>query len=463
MPINKTLVLSLVFGLAAMIASPAGAAPGDAIPTGEPFKGRVLLEGLESPWGMIWGPGGQLWITERQGKRVIEVDPQTGQKTTLATIDEVHIGPQHEGLLGLALAPDFDRSGWVYVTYTYMDGQAEKHKVVRLRYNAKNKKLENPETILEGLPSGDDHQGGRLVFGPDGQLYFSKGELGHNQGANRCKPNEAQRLPTQAEVDARDWSAYVGKVLRLSPDGGIPADNPVINGVRSHIYTYGHRNPQGLVFVGDQLFEVEHGPSTDDELNRLIPGGNYGWPNVAGFIDDQAYAYINWSAIDVCPKMADDVYLPDKFPRTRESEFKAPDFVPPVKTFYTAPTGYSFLDPKFGELAYLGYATIAPSSVAYYPADGPVKAWRNSLLVSTLKNGAVYRVPLAGDMLHAQGDLIKMFSSQNRYRQVLVSPDAKTIYVITDNNGNVIGEDGLSSQTMKNPGAILVFQYDGAE
>ena len=159
--------------------------------------------------------------------------------------------------------------------------------------------------------------------------------------------------------------------------------------------------------------------------------------------------------------MAADVYLSDKFPKTKESEFKAPDFVPPVKTFYTVPTGYSFQDPKFGELAYLGYATIAPSSVAYYPADGPVKAWRNSLLISTLKNGGLYRVPLSSDLLHAQGDLIKMFPSQNRYRQVLVSPDATTIYVITDGDGNVVGEDGLPSQTMKNPGAILVFQYDG--
>ena len=460
---NKTLAFSLFLGLAVMLSSPGWAAPGDEIPTGEPFTGRVLLEGLESPWGMIWGPGNKLWITERQGKRIIEVDPATGRKTTLATIDEVHTGPQHEGLLGLALAPDFDQSGWLYVNYTYMDGRAEKHKVARLRYDAKNKKLGAPETIIKGLPAGDDHQGGRLAFGPDGYLYFSKGELGHNQGTNRCKPNEAQRLPTQAEVDAKDWSAYVGKVLRLSPDGGIPADNPVINGVRSHIYTYGHRNPQGLVFVGDNLFEAEHGPSTDDELNRLVSGGNYGWPNVAGFIDDQAYAYIDWPKVDVCPKLAADVYLSDKYPQVKESEFKADNFVPPVKTLFTVPTGYSFADPKYGEVAYLGNATIAPSSVDYYPADGPVKLWRNSLLVSTLKNGSIYRVPLSSDLLHAQGDLEKMFTSQNRYRQVLVSPDGLSIYVITDSDGHVIGEDGLPAETMKNPGAILVFDYQGAK
>jgi len=461
MAINKSIFLSLFLILALFITPCLWAAPGDEIPNGEPFKGRVLLEGLEAPWGMIWGPGGKLWITERQGKRITEVDPSTGQKTVLGTIDEVHTGPQHEGLLGLALAPDFDKSGWLYVNYTYMDGQAEKHKIVRLHYDAKNKKLETPEVIIEGIPAGDDHQGGRLIFGPDGHLYFSKGELGHNQGANRCKPNDAQRLPTQAEVDARDWSAYLGKILRLSPDGGIPADNPVIKGVRSHIYTYGHRNPQGLVFVGKNLFEVEQGPSTDDELNRLVPGGNYGWPHVAGFIDDQAYAFIDWPKVEGCSKVAADVYLPDNVPQAKESEFKAPDFVPPIKTFYTVPTGFGFADPKFGDVAYLGNATIAPSSVAYYPADGPVKAWRNSLLISTLKNGGIYRVPLSSDLLHAQGDLIKMFHSQNRYRQVLVSPDARTIYAITDSDGHMIGADGLPTETMKNPGAVLVFTYDG--
>ncbi len=427
----------------------------------ENFSGRVLLENLEAPWAMIWGPNQKLWITERQGKRITEVDPASGEKTVLITIDEVHTGPQHEGLLGLALAPDFDRTGHLYVNYTYMDGQDEKHKIVRLTYEAKNKTLGEPRDILTGIQAGSDHQGGRLVFGPDGLIYFSKGELGHNQGANRCKPNEAQRLPSRAEVEARDWSAYVGKVLRLTPEGGIPDDNPVLDGVKSHVYTYGHRNPQGLVFVVEHLFEVEHGPSTDDELNRLEAGGNYGWPLVAGFVDNEAYAFIDWSKVEGCPKVAADVYLPDDVPQQKETDFQASNFRAPLKTFYTVPTGYGFADRKFGQLAYLGYATIAPSSVAYYPQDGPIKAWRNSLLISALKNGAIYRVPLSSDQMYAQGDVDKYFHTQNRYRQVLVSPDGRAIYVITDNKGNVIDRDGLPAQTMANPGAILVFEYQG--
>ena len=440
----------------------AGAAWADnkEIPTAEDFDGRVILENLDSPWGMIWGPGGKLWITERSGRRVIEVDPAGGQKKNLITIDEVFTDQQHQGLLGLALAPDFDKSDLAYVTYTYQDNGQSRQKVVRLKYDRAAKTLAPKDTIIEGIPAGDDHQGGRLIFGPDGYLYLSKGELGHNQGANRCKPNEAQRLPTAKEVEAKDWSGYLGKVLRLTPDGGIPADNPLLNGVRSHVYTLGHRNPQGLVFVDDILYEVEHGPSTDDELNILVPGGNYGWPYVAGFKDDQSYAYINWSAIPGCEKIAGDVYLPPDYPRSLESDFEAPNFQEPAKTFYTVPNGYNFADPKFGQLSYLGYATIAPSSMDYYPADGPIKAWRNSLLISTLKNGAIYRVPLSQDKTQAQGDLIKYFHTQNRYRQVLVAKDGKSIYVITDSGGNVQDENGLPATTVKNPGALLQFKYD---
>ncbi|MDR1609179.1 MAG: PQQ-dependent sugar dehydrogenase [Deltaproteobacteria bacterium] len=445
--------------LVLLVAAPASAAPGDEIPTAEPFVGKIVLEGLEAPWGMIWEPGGHLWITERQGKRVLDVDPASGQKTVLLEISEIKTGPQHEGLLGLALAPDFKNSGLVYLNYTYMDGDKEKHKIVRYKYDPKAKKLGNPEDILVGIPAGSDHQGGRLIFGPDGKLYLSKGELGHNQGGHRCKPNDAQRTPTAEEVAKKDYSAYVGKVLRLNPDGGVPADNPVIKGVKSHVFTLGHRNPQGLLFIGDQLFSVEQGPSTDDELNRLEPGGNYGWPLIAGYQDDQAYGFIDWSKVPGCEKTAGDVYLPSDQPIEKETKWDRKDFKEPARTFYTVPSSYNFKDPKFGALAYLGWATIAPSSLDYYPPDGPIKAWQNSIIISALKNGAIYRLPLSGDVKQVQGDILKYFHTQNRYRQVLLSLDGRSIYVITDSSGNVLDENGLPAQTLKNPGSLIVFEY----
>ncbi|MDR2460782.1 MAG: PQQ-dependent sugar dehydrogenase [Deltaproteobacteria bacterium] len=458
---KKCLIFALSIFAITLATSLASSAIAQDIPTSEPFTARVVLTGLESPWGMIWGPDGKLWISERQGKRVVEVDPANGNKTVLLEVPDAKIGPQHEGLLGIALAPDFATSGLFYINYTYEDGDKELHKIVQYKYDPATKKLTEPKDILTGIPAGNDHQGGRLVFGPDGKLYFSKGELGHNQGANRCKPNEAQRLPTAEEVTAKDWSAYVGKILRLNPDGSIPDDNPTINGVRSHVFTVGHRNPQGLVWVGDQLFGVEQGPSTDDELNILVAGGNYGWPLIAGYPDDQAYAYVDWAKVDGCDKVAADVYIPDDVPNVKETSHDRKDFKEPTRTFYTMPSAYNFKDPKFGALAYLGWATIAPSSVDYYPADGPIEAWRNSIIISSLKNGAIYRVPLSGDSKQAQGDLIKYFHTANRYRQVLIGQDGRSLYVITDVTGNLVDENGLPSQAPKNPGSLIVFEYKG--
>ena len=146
-------------------------------------------------------------------------------------------------------------------------------KVIRLRYEPSTFALVDPVTILDGLPAGNDHTGLRLAFAPDGTLHLTIGDQGSNQLGNVCNPVLSQRLPTQAEVDNRDWSAYEGKTLRMTVDGGIPADNPLLNGVRSHVYTYGHRNPQGLTIGPDgALYTSDHGPKTDDEVNVLEAG-----------------------------------------------------------------------------------------------------------------------------------------------------------------------------------------------
>ena len=131
-------------------------------------------------------------------------------------------------------------------------------------------------------------------------------------------------LPTAAQVAAKDYSLYPGKILRLNKDGSIPADNPVLNGVRSHVYAYGFRNTQGLAFVGDKLFATEHGPSTDDELNLIEKGGNYGWPYVAGYRDNESYVYANYSK---APKELQEKFDPNNIPAgvptQKETDFDA--------------------------------------------------------------------------------------------------------------------------------------------
>jgi PQQ-dependent dehydrogenase (s-GDH family) len=461
----KPLVLSLIAALGLAACATTGVTTGDASApaASEPFTSRVLATGLDFPWDMVWGPDGYLWVTERHAARITRVHPESGEKQVAATLSGVQAGPQHEGLLGLALAPDFLQSGsrnHVYTAYTYLDGRNEHARIVRLQYDPQTRTLGQETVILAGMPAGSDHNAGRLRFGPDGKLYYSIGEQGHNQGANFCKPIESQRTPTQAELDKKDYSSYAGKTLRLNPDGSIPADNPLIKGVRSHLFTYGHRNPQGMVFVGKVLYSTEQGPSSDDELNILAPGGNYGWPQVAGFQDDQAYVYANYSAARNCAQIKfDPNVIPAGVPIQKETAWSSPDFQAPVKTFFTVRTGYNYTDPTCGQLSYLCWPTIAPSSIAYYPKDGKIKGWGNSLLITSLKNGALYRVPLSDDGKNVQGDEAKYFHSANRYRMVTVSPDTGKIYIATDTAGNVIGEDGKPTQQFRNPGSILIFEY----
>ncbi|MDR0807328.1 MAG: PQQ-dependent sugar dehydrogenase [Enterobacteriaceae bacterium] len=460
--------LAIAMGVCSFSAFAADTQQPTPVPTAEPFESTILTTDLAFPWDMVWGPDNYLWVTERQGKRITRVNPTTGEKQVVATLDKVHVGPQHEGVLGLALAPDFLKDGssnYLYTSYTYMDGKDEHTRIVRLQYDPQTQTVKDGSetTLIEGLPAGDDHNAGRLRFGPDDKLYYTIGEQGHNQGVNFCKHIEAQRLPTAAELAKHDYVSYAGKSLRLNTDGTVPADNPVINGVKSHVFTYGHRNPQGLVFINGVPFSSEQGPSSDDEINILVAGGNYGWPHVAGFQDDQGYVYANYSAAKNCPSLKFDAnYIPKGVPIQKESDWKTPaNFQPPIKTFYTVRSGYNFADKKCGDLSYLCWATIAPSSITYYPKDGKIKAWSNSLLITSLKNGALYRVPLDADMKGVQGDESKYFHSANRYRVSVVDPDTSKIYIATDTAGNVLDENGNPTQKVSNPGSILVFEYKG--
>ncbi len=429
----------------------------------ENFTWKIVATGLESPWEMLWGPDNMLWVTERRGKSVTRVNPKTGEKKPAVEITEVFVGPQHEGILGIAFGPGMTAAkGNVFITYTYKEGNAEFQKVVRLDYDGKSGRLINPVDIIKGIPAGNDHQGGRLAFDSKGLLYLSKGELGNNQFGNFCKPIEAQRLPTAGEIAAKDYSAYVGKILRMTQDGGIPADNPILNGAQSHVYTYGHRNPQGLVFVGDRLFSSEQGPSSDDEINMIVKGGNYGWPHVAGFQDNLSYRYANYSAASNCRDLKfDPNVIPAGVPVQLESEWPAPgNFQPPAKTFYTVPPGYNFTDKRCLDAQYLCWPTISPGSIIYYPKDGPIPGWQNSLLVTSLKNGALYKMRLSDDQAQIQGDVQVLFHTANRYRVACLRPDKKAVYIATDSSGQVMDENGIPTGTLKNPGAIIMFEYE---
>ncbi|MDR0932312.1 MAG: PQQ-dependent sugar dehydrogenase [Victivallales bacterium] len=434
-----------------------------------PFQGYVLTTDLENPWNIVWGPDDYLWVSERSGKRITRINPETGEKKLVGTIDEAYPDPKtpHEGVLGFALSPDMLKGGddYIYVFYTHRVNGQRLARIARYTYNLKTQTMGDPQIIIDGIPAGSDHNGGRLIFGPDKKLYLSKGEMGHNQFLNACLPIEAQRLPTTVEVAKKDWTAYVGKVLRLNPDGSIPADNPVLSGVRSHVFTYGHRNPQGLAFgPTGLLYSSEQGPSSDDELNLLESGGNYGWPHVAGFRDDHGYVYANYSAAADCKNLKWDAnVIPAGVPQQKETSWNAPNFKEPLKTFYTVPMGFNFSDARnAGDgLDYVCWPTVGASSVLYYPEKGVVPFWRNSLMMTSLKNGSVYVAKLGQSGKQLQGDVGRFFRSENRYRSLAIDPEGRRLFVITDNGGSGRDDALVPTTVMKNPGSILVFRYVG--
>lgn len=435
-----------------------------AIPTAEAFTGYMLADGLDFPWEMLWGPDNMLWVTERHGLRITRVNPKTGEKKVAGRIMEAYPGPQHEGVLGMAFGPNFLKgsSDFLYVYYTMKEGDSRWGRLVKILYDRSREQLGKSEIVLDRLPAGDDHNGGRLRLGPDGKLYLTIGEQGHNQFGSYCLPIEAQRIPSVFELENKNWDAYRGKSLRINPDGGIPKDNPMIRGVRSHVFTYGHRNPQGLVFVGNKLYSCEHGPSSDDELNLLEAGGNYGWPFVAGFRDGLAYQYANYSAAANCNELPfDPNVIPEGVPTHNEMEWFNPDFKPPLKTFYTVRGDHDFFDSRCGaENAYLCWPTVAPSDIIYYPANGAIPFMRKSLLMTTLKSGALFQIRMSGDESEVQGDYNKLFRSRNRYRVAAIDPEGKNIYIATDNSGGAMDDEGKPAASVRDPGAILVFSYN---
>ncbi|RIA10063.1 PQQ-dependent dehydrogenase (s-GDH family) [Flavobacteriaceae bacterium MAR_2010_72] len=423
---------------------------------------------LNNPNTIIYGPDNYLWITERVGKKVVKIDPVAGgSKSVMLDLSGVvyQTGGQ-DGLMGMAVHPDLytdinTSNNYVYLAYTY-NSSGRKLRIARFTYNVSTGTLNSGSstTILEGFEASNDHNSGKLQIGPDMKLYYTAGDQGYNQFANACLEIRAQYLPTSGgqTTSTGDKSEYKGKILRMNLDGSIPLDNPSLGGFKTHIYTYGHRNPQGLVFGSDgKLYSSEHGPKVDDELNLIIAGKNYGWPNIAGYYDNQAYAYCNWSSSPTCnSNNFSDHNCPSDI--TPIAEFDPinntilSNFQPPIGTYNSTVS----TNPSGG---FLEWPTVAPASLAIYEA-GLIPNWGKSLLIPTLKRGTIFRAKLnaTGDGLESQ-TYEEFHSSNDRYRDVAVGPDGITFYVITDSSGSTSGPSGTNPQSLQNPGVVMRIQY----
>ncbi len=417
-------------------------------------------------WEITWGPDDYLWVSERIGN-IYRIDPANGEKDLLYHFPHAVQDSKQNGLLGFALHAELGQStgnDYLYASYSYLEGEVKKQKIVRCSYTVSDNDgmLTNQVDLLTGLPSSNDHNSGRLVFGPDQKLYYSIGEQGANRSGNACNPLLSQVIPTQAEVDAADFSNYPGKTLRINLDGSIPSDNPVVEGVRSHIFTYGHRNPQGLVFsAAGVLYADEHGDNTDDEVNLLLAGKNYGWPHVAGYQDDKVYRYCDYSSIQDCDTdMWDNYVCHEMAVSTAESEWSHPDFMPPMTSMFAVDNDFDFFDPAFNS-SWIGRPNVAPSSLDIYGSyEQGIPGWENALLVVSLKRGRVYRYQLSEDGLTVNQEYTEHWNTINRYRDMAVHPNGREFFIITDNSGGTEAADGVSrSGELENPGALLKYEY----
>jgi glucose/arabinose dehydrogenase len=269
------------------------------IPEPAGYRLEPWIANLEAPWSLVFLPDGRALVSERPGRIRLIRDGKLADAPYASF--EVASGAEENlfgsflsvfasgegGLMGLAVHPDFPRSPYVYAMQTYKGPDGVRNRIIRLRDEGDRGRFDR--VIFDGLPGFTFHDGGRIAFGPDGMLYVATGET--------FKPELAQ-----------DLSSPAGKILRLTPEGGVPADNPFPG---SPVYSYGHRNPQGLAWEPQSgaLFASEHGPTGEfglaahDEINVIRAGGNYGWPRVvgapglAGFVDP----ILVWTAQAVPP------------------------------------------------------------------------------------------------------------------------------------------------------------------
>jgi len=330
--------------------------PGDSPAT---LTTETLVTGLDTPWDLAWGPDDMIWVTERRGV-VSRVNPTTGQITEVGALPVFE--QSESGLMGMAFHPDFATSSpFVYFAYSYQPTGTIRNRLVRMLWNGAS--LSGEEILVDDIPGASNHDGSRLAVGSDRLLYMSMGDA------------------TDQSL-AQDTNTLAGKVLRMNLDGSAASGNPF----GSRIYSYGHRNPQGLVFhpVTGDLFVTEHGPSTDDEVNRIEAGGNFGWPNVHGFCDGNI---------------------------SGESAFcSTTDTVEPLAVWTP---------------------TVAPAGADFYDSDA-IPGWRGSLLFTTLRGRALYRLVLSADGRTAIDQERLFLDRFGRLRDVLVGPNGE-FYLATSN------------------------------
>ncbi|HET9056440.1 MAG TPA: PQQ-dependent sugar dehydrogenase [Chitinophagaceae bacterium] len=322
---------------------------------------RIVLDNRTHIWEILWGPDNFIWMTERGGK-ISRVNPKTGAIVFSASISDV-VSNGEGGLLGMVLHPDFLTNGLLYVVYNY-NNNGYKEKLVRFTFQ--NNALLNPTTLISNIPASSIHNGSRLQIinaGSGNKIYYTTGDAA-------------------VSANAQDINSLSGKVLRLNMDGSVPGDNPFTG---NPVWSYGHRNPQGLIYVNNKLYASEHGPDIEDEVNIIEKGRNYGWPVVNG--------PCNGSELDFCAT-------------------------------------HNIKQPIWSS----GSSTIAVCGIDYYN-NNRITQWKNSILMTTLKDASLRQLKLSADGSMVTETNMFFKNSYGRLRDVCISPEGR-VYLCTSNGSN---------------------------
>ena len=324
------------------------------LPAFADLNSDVIVDGLNNPWEIVFGPNGDIYFTERDGR--IWKMSESGVAKVIYTFPKS--GSVEGGTLGLALHPEFEENKKIYVYQTNLELEFYQNKV--FSFEVDENTLSNKQLILDGIPGAPWHDGGRIKFGPDQKLYISTGDA--------INPGWSQ-----------DLSSLAGKILRINSDGTIPDDNPFDS---SPVFSYGHRNPQGLAWSSNGMFvSSEHGPSGEqgyghDEINVILKGKNYGWPNIVGNSSDE-------------------------------------NFVNPI--------------------THSGQLTWAPSGMVFYDSE-KISSFNGKFLVGTLRGEHLMVVDIDnnGSIISSE----KMFDGEfGRIRTAQIDPDGN-LYLLTANGNN---------------------------
>lgn len=341
----------------------------------------VVATNLSVPWDMTYGPDGWIWFTELSGN-IKRMNPNTYEIQQVFALSDVALFGFSVGLHSLVLHPDFNNNHYLYVHYAYTNTTS---KIVRYEYDTANNTLINPTLILGSIPAGVSHNGSRMVI-LDDKLYICLGDT-------YSTPAVAQNL-----------SSINGKVLRMNLDGSIPDNNPISG---SYIYSFGHRNPQGLCYANGKFYSTEHGTSANDEVNIIQPNRNYGWPTVEG----------------VCNTAAEITFC------------NANNVAEPIWSWSPS---------------------IAPAGVDYYQ-NSAIPEWNNSLLLVVLKNKELIQLKLSDDGTQVLQQNIYLVNTYGRLRDVMVIPDGR-VFICTSNK-DYAGSPGATDDRiieLKNPAAMSV-------